>query len=673
MIAHLPEEIASEARALRQERDGRRRQLLEQRHAFLERMIAQAQMNAESSGVPLSSWTHSLDHSGYRYAVLNMNPQQILEGHHHGGRLGGLYHTGVMSSQPKGEQSSKQMLDQEALTCLLILLFLDQSRLHNNRLHRIVKNLSQHLPTRAWILHSLLAIVRETSSSTVSAIPSTFPRISATCPMPPPLTPKKGGAESSGATSTILVTSTPLSTHITAPHWLNISISAALGSHARVFQFEHSGKIGTGAKIHIHPLASITVCNNVLDLLGFLSRQFPASFLPSELMVKDSKDKSLAGEEKEKEETTEVISNFWQVLMRLDGAASRKGKGSLKAFQYSEMSQSRTESETFSRCIIGQLMSLLQHDVIKDSVSLTDKLLRVLSFASGPIPKNGLARRKPDKQTGESSKSMEVIDSSKPRTGTASGSATAQGGTTSEDVLQIEAEEQTSIVDPLLLKIVIGVLTSGRCSEDGLDDATHLLTNLSRSSVPTRETILTMLLDGVRTIGQALCSQITVLLDDIIDNMHVLKARRQSSIPEEEEPAGPSVLASVAPGIMLPSMNQEQQQHVDHSNDLHLPSMVPLTCKGSQQSFFLRMLKVVCQLRESAQAALQAQQAQQRAISQGWCQFFWFLFQILLVYVCLLLNCLMCDAINIHQVVDFSKHWLDICCRSHLLFSRFQF
>jgi len=42
LINHLPERMRSEAQALRQERDSRRRQILEQRHAMLERMMEEA-------------------------------------------------------------------------------------------------------------------------------------------------------------------------------------------------------------------------------------------------------------------------------------------------------------------------------------------------------------------------------------------------------------------------------------------------------------------------------------------------------------------------------------------------------------------------------------------------------------------------------------------------------
>ena len=194
--------------------------------------------------------------------------------------------------------------------------------------------------------------------------------------------------------------------------------------------------------------------------------------------------------------------------------------------------------------------------------------------------------------------------------------------TEGEELLEQPKVVETSLINAHLVKLLVGVLTSGRCSEDGLDDATVLLTNLSKCSVATRELILVTLLDGVKTIGQTLCSQISNLLEELILNMESLKKRRKS-LPEptsstsrvealsEQEPGRSSTAPSrsnVLTGVVLPSLaHEQQQQHVDHSKDLHLPSMLPLHCKGSQQSFFLRMLKVVCQLRESAQAAFAAQ------------------------------------------------------------------
>lgn len=629
IITHLPEEIASEARALRQERETRRRQILEQRHAVLERIFEQANTDQGTQPYLPVSW----DPSAYRYAILNLNPHQLIDEHHHHqhhhhhfGRLGRLYHqmnsnqSGTQQGSVRGEQNSKQMLDQEALTCLLILLFFDQNKLHNNRLHRIVKNLSQHMPTRSWIISSLLSILHK-ASPTGHSLPSS---VSHTCPMPPLLTSQQPSSSSGSGQQQggpLTVTSSP-SHQFKPPHWLNLTINAALGSHTHVFHFQQTGKVGNNPYINIHSLASSHICNNVLDLLVFLSRQFPTSFLPPELMPNDKSDgaASAAGpvvgntNSLTKEDTSKVISNFWQNLLRLDGAASRKGKGSLKGFQFQDPATSCSAKELFSRSIIGQLMTLLQHSVIHKSVSLTDKLLRVLSVASSPIPKTGLCRRAVELPSGKPSTTNRGVSTTQSQ-GAEGGRAVRQSAS-SDDVFVTEEE----VVDPSLLQIVISVLTSGLCSEDGLEDATMLLTNLSKCSVNTRENILIMLLDGIRTIGLTLCSQIAVVVEDLHKNWDVLKLnQRGSNFAESDSDKLESPLAGTAstsprpssapsgnviPGVVLPSIAPDQPTLVDHSKDLHLPSMVPLTCKGSQQSFFLRMLKVVCQLRESAQAAL---------------------------------------------------------------------
>ena len=632
VILHLPEEVASEARALQQERETRRRHILEQRHAVLERIFEQA-----SGGEPGAGYLppHTWDPSGYRYAILNLNPQHIVDSTHH--RLGNLYHHfhSVQPSQSsKGEFGSKQMLDQEALTCLLVLLFFDQNRLHTNRLHRILKNLSQHLPTRAWIFSSLLAILREAEPNTHSLA------ISHTCPMPPPLTPS--------SSSQVSTTRSGPRHRTAAPHWLNLSINAALGSHAQVFHFQQTGKIGSNFQIHIHPLASSQICTNVIELLVFLSRQFPASFLPFELMPIE-KLNSIFGAGELRKGSNQVVSNFWHILLRLDGAENRKGKGSLKNFQFYDPGEGYSTKELFSRSTIGQLMMLLQHRVVKGSHTLTDRLLRILSVSSGCIPKNGLLKQATEstplsqqqQPPPKGAADLKVLGSTKSKSdspgppSSASASATASAA---DDVFDVEDE----VVDRTLLQIVITVLTHGQCSEDGLEDATQLLTNLSKCSIHTRRNILYMLVEGIILIGDTLCMQIAALEADLTRDWEALKWNRSLNFPSEEQQedmattpetsasvltsaaappsqsgsaamsstsTGGAVVGSLAPrtnvipGIVLPSLAPESQS-VDHSKDLHLPTMIPLTCKGSQQSFFLRMLKVVCQLRESAMAGL---------------------------------------------------------------------
>lgn len=51
------------------------------------------------------------------------------------------------------------------------------------------------------------------------------------------------------------------------------------------------------------------------------------------------------------------------------------------------------------------------------------------------------------------------------------------------------------------MRCFLQVLTSKACSEEGLDDATSLLLQLSWANNATRQTILTLLLEGARTLG----------------------------------------------------------------------------------------------------------------------------------------------------------------------------
>lgn len=699
LINHLPEDMMAEARVLRQERDSRRRQMLEHRHAILERMMDDAHLRLPHSGgsgggggrrdtdlFPPSSWPQ-MSAQGMRYAVVNVNPHMldgpILRGIHPGG---GVYNfsgrggsgggSGTLSihhtSKAFPDQNSKQMLDQEALACLLVLLFLDQTKLHNNRLHRIIRNLSQHSPTRAWILSSLLTIIKEMrklpSSSSFSghmttslSSPAAMGTLSSTCPMPPPLTSSGMGASSAFDMS--MVACAPMGSapqpQCMTPHWLDMGINAALGSHAKIFQFvsdSHGGKsstasvgsstssssdVGATCKVNIHPLAGTAICNNILDLLIFLGRHFGSSFLPSDLLPRPGgggdKTSTLSatgeGEEQRKKEEglggEAIVTNFWQILMKLDSAAGRKGKGSLKGFKYSDSKGVVTDQVLFSNSILGQLMGLFSHDIIKDNLALVDKLLRTLSITSSSIPRTGMRSISRSKDSTKPASGLsEAIPATtlgaSPSSGTGiSEKPTEPGDGSAADEVKEKVLDATelSMVTPPLLGNVISVLISGRCTEEGLEEATALLTNLSKCSISTREHILFMLLDGVKTIGRTLCYQITGLYDcvaaglqedqlekglaayDQQDEVMSKNSRKKMKIGKSASPLSSAGPSNVLAGVVLPSTGTEEQ-HIDHSHDLHIPAMEPLTCKGSQQSFFVRMLKVVCHLRESAQQAI---------------------------------------------------------------------
>lgn len=64
---------------------------------------------------------------------------------------------------------------------------------------------------------------------------------------------------------------------------------------------------------------------------------------------------------------------------------------------------------------------------------------------------------------------------------------------------------------PLLsnqLQLAVEVLTSKQCSEEGLEDATSLLLQLSKTNAATRLAVLSLLLQGARQLGLVICDQI---------------------------------------------------------------------------------------------------------------------------------------------------------------------
>lgn len=79
-------------------------------------------------------------------------------------------------------------------------------------------------------------------------------------------------------------------------------------------------------------------------------------------------------------------------------------------------------------------------------------------------------------------------------------------------------DEKTSVVMESHLRLVVNVLTSGTCSEEGLEDATTLLLQISRLNPQTRDSVLQLLLEGARRIGETLQRNIAVLLVELIDH-----------------------------------------------------------------------------------------------------------------------------------------------------------
>lgn len=151
------------------------------------------------------------------------------------------------------------------------------------------------------------------------------------------------------------------------------------------------------------------------------------------------------------------LPDFWDMLLRLDSCASKKGKSVARTHSYSNLgSEPEQNTTSFEVSAFGQLISMLNWSVIKRSSQLTDKLLRLLSLISIGLTEVNPYRR----QEGAKNKKVDV------------------------------GKEQSVAAPEGHLRLTVQVLTSKSCSEEGLEDATALLLNLSHCPDPTRQLVI---------------------------------------------------------------------------------------------------------------------------------------------------------------------------------------
>ena len=174
--------------------------------------------------------------------------------------------------------------------------------------------------------------------------------------------------------------------------------------------------------------------------------------------------------------------------------------------------------------------------------------------------------------------------------------------------------EQSVLVDRMIrdeqIQLAVEVLTSKACSEEGLEDVTALLLNLSYGGSKTRESILHLLLAGARQLGNVVCSHVSDLLKELAD-LKTSGGIQHHSKDEEEENKSKGILVDkfTREALVLTAPTKPKG-----GGELQLGSMVALTNKTSSQSFFLRVLKVIIQLREAALLAIKkAQKARKEA------------------------------------------------------------
>ena len=233
---------------------------------------------------------------------------------------------------------------------------------------------------------------------------------------------------------------------------------------------KHGGKKSErqGHNITIHPQAAPTVCRHTLELLISLAKSFPGYFVPikskeAEEKEKEKESSSMKEETGAKPKTTAKTSKsdspeFWDMLLRLDSCASKKGKSVARTHSNTNLGGEPEQCViSFEVSAFGQLISMLHWSVIKRSSQLTDKLLRLLSLIS-----IGLTEVHPNRRQEGTPKNKKASETSKD--------------------WSIAAPENH-------IRLAVQVLTSKSCSEEGLEDATALLLNLSHCPDPTRQLV----------------------------------------------------------------------------------------------------------------------------------------------------------------------------------------
>ncbi|XP_046451381.1 E3 ubiquitin-protein ligase HUWE1-like [Daphnia pulex] len=284
-----------------------------------------------------------------------------------------------------------------------------------------------------------------------------------------------------------------------------LSLDAALGCRANVFHIlkpSSAGgvkKQGASSSITIHSQAAPIICRHTLDVLISLAKSVPSHFLPRPPLAgnEDKKEKEAEGKKgtpvaassMKKQETG---TDFWDLLARLDSqSASRKGKG-----------LARTHSGATT------------HGAASAATGAEEEIRH-------------LHQQQQQQQQRRHSEGVRMRDWERRELHSSLAVQLQQQRDTALDLSLsgIEASPQDLQLLEQHLKLAVDVLTSKSCSEEGLEDATSLLLSLSFGPHPTRDTILKLLLDGARELGNIVCSHIRALLNEL----HTLRRRPEAS------------------------------------------------------------------------------------------------------------------------------------------------
>ncbi|XP_017050710.2 LOW QUALITY PROTEIN: E3 ubiquitin-protein ligase HUWE1 [Drosophila ficusphila] len=238
-IASLPPELAAEAQFLRRDWESRNGARLDTHPAS----NALSRFQSTLQSLDEARWHSSIwyDASG------NAQPQHhqhttIVHHHahpHHAPTMGKPLALLMMEDE-------NILLDPDSLATLLLFLFVEDQKMNSMRLHRVIRNLCHHEPTRDWIISALISIVQKTNEDNANF----------------------GAGQAGGK-----------------PEWLKLRVDAAFGYKSNIFLINKLYE-GSARSISINPQAAQMIVRNCLDLLFVLAKHYPSSFVPYNREVK---------------------------------------------------------------------------------------------------------------------------------------------------------------------------------------------------------------------------------------------------------------------------------------------------------------------------------------------------------------------------------------------------
>uniref|UniRef100_A0A0N5AR03 HECT-type E3 ubiquitin transferase n=1 Tax=Syphacia muris TaxID=451379 RepID=A0A0N5AR03_9BILA len=239
-------------------------------------------------------------------------------------------------------KSTIQLLDRDAIVTLILLSFVEESRLATSRLQRLIKNICSQSATCDFVVWCFMALIEKLNNST-----SSYEDLMGT-----------------------------------ATGWIHQIYSwSALGENERAIKFVRNAQ-----NVAINPAVTIPTMRFILETLTSLAKSYPAHFVPFKL-------RGLESSSSEKLHS-QPPSQFWTIaysLLKMDSQRTTHRRSSLSMDQSNSLSIGLCGS-SFEDSALGLLMLQFSKPAVKNNPILQDKLLHLLCTIFQTLPDETMKR-----------------------------------------------------------------------------------------------------------------------------------------------------------------------------------------------------------------------------------------------------------------------------------------